>query len=109
MPDGDRFDMVVSNPPYINADVVPTLQPEISRFEPETALDGGLDGLDCIRRIIKQAPDYLAPGGSLLLETGHDQHAAIADLVTRRPDYVKVYLSKDYSGYDRVACLTLAA
>ncbi|MCP3953403.1 MAG: peptide chain release factor N(5)-glutamine methyltransferase [Desulfobacterales bacterium] len=108
-PDGDRMDMVVSNPPYINSDIIATLQPEINRFEPAAALDGGVDGLACIRRIMEQAPDYVVPGGCLLLETGHDQHPVIEDLVTRHPDYARVDFSKDYSGYDRIACLTLAA
>jgi release factor glutamine methyltransferase len=107
-PVSDRLDMVVSNPPYINSDVIETLQPEISRFEPAVALDGGLDGLACLRRIIAHAPDYLAPGGCLLLETGHDQHPALADLIARHTDYDSVDFSKDYSGYDRIACLTLA-
>ncbi len=107
-PVGGRLDMVVSNPPYINSDVIETLQPEISRFEPVAALDGGADGLACIHQIIKQAPDYVVPGGCLLLETGHDQHPAIVELVTRNPAYIRVDFSKDYSGYDRIACLTLA-
>ena len=84
------------------------LQPEISRFEPVSALDGGADGLACVHRIIKQAPDYVVPGGCLLLETGHDQHRAIANLVAGHPGYAHVEFSKDYSGYDRIACLTLA-
>ena len=107
-PVGARLDMVVSNPPYINSAVIPTLQPEINQFEPVAALDGGEDGLSCIAGIIEQARDYVIPGGCLLLETGHDQHAAIAELVTRHPAYARVDFSKDYSGYDRIACLTLA-
>jgi len=103
-----RLDIVVSNPPYINSTVIPTLQPEIHAFEPRTALDGGPDGLDCIRGIIQQAPDYLQPGGCLLLETGHDQHAAIDQLVRQQPEYAGVVFAKDYSGYDRIARLTLA-
>ncbi len=108
-PVGARLDMIVSNPPYINSDVIPTLQPEINRFEPVAALDGGEDGLNCISGIIEQAPDYLTPGGCLLLETGHDQHAAIRELVTGHPAYARVDFAKDYSGYDRIARLTLAA
>jgi len=103
-----RLDVIVSNPPYINSAVIPTLQPEIHKFEPRSALDGGPDGLDCIRGIIQQAPDYLHPGGCLLLETGHDQHAAIQSFVNQLPAYDRVDFGKDYSGYDRIACLTLA-
>jgi release factor glutamine methyltransferase len=103
-----RLDLVVSNPPYIPTDVIATLQPEISRFEPLAALDGGSDGLDSIRGIIRQAPDHLNPGGCLLLETGHDQHAAIKRFVNQQPAYDQVDFGKDYSGYDRIACLRLA-
>lgn len=105
---GGRLDMVVSNPPYIDSAVMPTLQPEITQFEPEGALDGGADGLASIRRIIAQAPDHVVPGGCLILETGHDQHRAIAELAGQHPAYAQVEFSKDYSGYDRIACLTLA-
>jgi len=102
------LDLIVSNPPYIDSAVIPTLQPEIHQFEPLAALDGGPDGLDSIRRIIRQAPAHLHPGGSLLLETGHDQHAALQSLVNQLPAYDRVDFGKDYSGYDRIACLTLA-
>ena len=103
-----RLDLVLSNPPYINADVIPTRQPEIHQFEPLAALDGGPDGLDCIRSIIEQAPAYIHPGGRLLLETGHDQHAAIERFVDPLPAYDRVDFGKDYSGYDRIAALWLA-
>jgi release factor glutamine methyltransferase len=108
-PTGARLDMVVSNPPYIKTATIPTLQPEVSRFEPLAALDGGEDGLACIFGIIERATDYMAPGGSLILETGHDQHLAIEKRVAHHPGYAQVDFSKDYSGYDRIACLTLAA
>ncbi len=104
-----RFDMVVSNPPYIETATIQTLQPEITRFEPLAALDGGADGLGCIRRILDAAPKYMAPGGCLILETGNNQHPAIEKLVTRHPEYARVEFSKDYSGYDRIARLTLGA
>jgi len=103
-----RMDLVLSNPPYISSDDIPTLQPEIHQFEPLAALDGGPDGLDCIRSIIEQAPAYIHPGGRLLLETGHDQHGAIESFVDPLPAYDRVDFGKDYSGYDRIACLTLA-
>jgi len=103
-----HMDLLVSNPPYISSDVIPTLQPEIHQFEPVTALDGGPDGLDCIRSIIAQAPFYLQPGGWLLLETGHDQHAAIERFVDTLTAYDRVDFGKDYSGYDRIVCLRVA-
>jgi release factor glutamine methyltransferase len=107
-PKGASLDMVVSNPPYIKTDIIPALQPEISRFEPLAALDGGKDGLGCIFDIMEQVTGRVVPGGRLVLETGHDQHPAIEKWVAHHPGYAQVDFSKDYSGYDRIACLTLA-
>ena len=73
----DRFDMIVSNPPYIPSEQLAKLQAEVRDFEPTVALDGGDDGLDIIRRIVDGAPNRLKPQGYLLLEVGYDQ----ADLV----------------------------
>jgi release factor glutamine methyltransferase len=71
--DTHLFDMIISNPPYINTRLINKLQPEISMYEPVMALDGGKDGLCWLRHIIRGAHTYLKPGGSLLLEIGHDQ------------------------------------
>ena len=68
-----RVDIIVSNPPYVPKGDIATLQPEVSRFEPRTALDGGEDGLVFIRRIVAGAPLYLAGGGTLLMEIGYGQ------------------------------------
>ena len=106
-PAASRLDMVVSNPPYIKAATVEKLQPEICRYEPPAALDGGDDGLVCIHRIIKEAADYIVPGGCLIIETGHDQHRAVETMVSQYPGYKCVDFFKDYSGYDRIARLTL--
>ncbi len=106
-PSGPGLDMIVSNPPYIESATIRELQPEICRYEPLAALDGGEDGLASIRRIILAVPDYLIPGGYLIIETGHDQHPAIATMVTQHPGYKCVDFFKDYSGYDRIAKLTL--
>lgn len=78
---GRRFDIVVSNPPYIAAG-----DPHLNslRHEPQQALTSGLDGLDAIRRIAHDAPPHLQPGGWLLLEHGHDQALAVAALFTAR-------------------------
>jgi release factor glutamine methyltransferase len=62
-------DLIVSNPPYLPTTLIPTLSPEVSRYDPRPALDGGPDGLDVIRPLVRQAPAWLAPGGALLLET----------------------------------------
>jgi len=75
---GERFDLVVSNPPYVAAGDphLPAL-----RYEPQSALVAGRDGLDCIRDIAKQAPAFLAPGGWLLLEHGMGQDGAVRALL----------------------------
>jgi release factor glutamine methyltransferase len=78
---GRRFDMIVSNPPYIPAAELDTLQQEVRGFEPLGALDGGADGLDFYRRITKQAPDHLTAGGWLLFEVGAGQAPEVLALL----------------------------
>lgn len=75
-----QFDLVLSNPPYIESDVVAGLMPEVSAHEPRRALDGGADGLDAYRQIIAALPDLIAPGGIAVLELGRGQAAAVAGL-----------------------------
>ena len=94
--------MIVSNPPYIASRVIDSLQPEIYRYEPRKALNGGADGLNCFRNIIGCAHHYLKPGGVLLLEIGHDQQNDIRKLVSDCRHYEDFSCLKDYSGYDRV-------
>lgn len=103
--DGTGFDLIVSNPPYIAASEIAGLQTEIGRFEPHAALDGGPDGLDCIRLILDQAGERLAPGGDLLLEIGADQGAALTKLAATQAAYNAIEIHKDYAGLDRVAHL----
>ena len=95
---GERFDVIVSNPPYIPAGDLPGLQAEVQR-EPALALDGGLDGLGFYRHIIKEATMYLDPGGWLLLEIGSDQAAAIVALMGENYREIEVY--RDLNGLDR--------
>ncbi len=78
---GERFDLIVSNPPYI-AEGDPHMA--ALRFEPESALTAGPDGLDDLRQIVAQAPDHLPPGGWLLLEHGYDQAEAVQTLMRQR-------------------------
>jgi release factor glutamine methyltransferase len=99
---GPGFDMIVSNPPYIPTLDIPGLQPEISMYEPRLALDGGLDGLVCLRRIIGTAADHLRGGGILLLEIGHSQKRQIEEIVDANGGYEAVSFLKDYGGYHRV-------
>lgn len=95
-----KFDMIVSNPPYVRADVIPTLQKEIREHEPMNALDGGEDGLCFYRRIAEEAKDYLASGGVLLLEIGDDQGEDVKNIFSERYENVRVL--QDLAGRDRV-------
>ena len=102
-----RFDRIVSNPPYIESDVIGTLDAEVKDFEPRLALDGGPDGLDLYRRIIGEAPAHLTAGGQLLLEIGAAQGPAVSELL-RAAGFTDVRVVKDLSGLDRVAAGRLA-
>jgi len=98
----NQFDIIVSNPPYIRTADIKGLQPEISRYEPVTALDGGNDGLSAVRDIILAAPHYLAKGGYLLLEIGYDQKDDVNKIAGSCNDYEDILFIKDYSAHDRV-------
>jgi release factor glutamine methyltransferase len=100
-----RFDMILSNPPYIPTAEIDRLQAEVSRYEPRGALDGGIDGLASIQAIIDRAPDYLRPGGHLLLEIGHDQKADVEKIVALSTSYAQLDFIRDYGGHDRVVKL----
>ncbi len=78
-----EFDLVVSNPPYIASAALDELEPEVSRFEPRRALDGGADGFDAYRAIVAALPGLLKPGAWFALEVGQDQAGAVADLAGR--------------------------
>lgn len=95
------FDMIVSNPPYIEKEAIPTLQKEIFLHEPMTALDGGVDGLDFYRRIATEAPEYLEDGGVILLEIGDTQGEAVKGLLDGGC-FTNVTIIKDLAGRDRV-------
>ncbi len=94
------FDIIVSNPPYVaSADLV-TLQPELS-FEPRHALDGGLDGLDLVRRLISDSLAFLKPNGLLVMEIGHNQGSRVRDLLADAK-FQEICVLKDYDGHDRI-------
>jgi len=101
------FDMIVSNPPYIPAGDIPRLQPEIARFEPRRALDGGPDGLAAFRHLFGAAHRHLKPGGYLLVEIGFDQGAAVGAMADSAGHYSDVTVHQDYSGLDRVVQLRM--
>jgi release factor glutamine methyltransferase len=96
------FDVIVSNPPYVPSGVIAGLQPEINRYEPISALDGGEDGLSSLRSIVNAAHLHLCREGSLLLEIGYDQKDDVLRIIKQSGNYEKVIFIKDYSGYDRI-------
>lgn len=101
---GERFDLIVSNPPYIDREEMAGLMREV-RFEPELALFGGEDGLDFYRRIAREAPAHLAPGGMLMFEIGWKQREAVETLM--RAHIGEPYALRDYGGNWRVVCAAL--
>ena len=78
LPADARFDLIISNPPYIPAAEIPTLEPEVRDHDPRLALDGGADGLDFYRRLAREAAAFLRPGSRIMLEFGDGQEAAVA-------------------------------
>ena len=99
----ERYDMIVSNPPYIPTKVIEGLQEEVRLQDPYIALDGKEDGLHFYREIIKNSIYYIKKGGFLLFETGYDQGEAVSALM-RDAGYSKVSIQKDLADQDRVVC-----
>ncbi|MDO5127523.1 MAG: peptide chain release factor N(5)-glutamine methyltransferase [Eubacteriales bacterium] len=97
----ERFDMIISNPPYIKTAVIDTLMEEVRDYEPVLALDGHEDGLYFYDRIIKEARDHLYDGGKLLFEIGHDQSEAVRRLFVDA-GYEDIEQKKDYADLDRI-------
>lgn len=96
-----RFDLIVSNPPYIPAAEIPTLQPEVRDFDPRLALDGGADGLAFYRRLATQSPAWLHADGGFFAEFGDGQADALQQLFTEA-DWERVTLHADLTGRPRV-------
>ena len=96
-----KFDLLVSNPPYIERKVIPTLMEEVREYDPYIALDGGEDGLDFYRRIIGGAQDYLKRGGQILMEIGSRQAQAVSELL-REAGFKEIDVCRDFAGLDRV-------
>lgn len=95
-----RYDLVVSNPPYIRSNVIPTLMTDVRDFEPHLALDGGSGGLCFYRAITDKATSFLRDGGMLAFEIGYDQGDEVASLMSENFDNVRII--KDLCGNDRV-------
>ena len=96
-----KFDIIVSNPPYIKREVIETLDKQVKDFEPYNALEGGIDGLDFYRAITMQAKDYLKKDGILAYEVGHDQSEDVSKLMYKY-GYTNIYTRKDLQQIDRV-------
>jgi release factor glutamine methyltransferase len=95
------FDRVVSNPPYISSDVIETLEPEVRKYDPRLALDGGEDGLDAYRILAPEILRVLKPGGRFFVEIGYDQKAAVEALF-REAGAGEVQTFLDLANRDRV-------
>jgi len=96
-----KYDIIVSNPPYIRSDVIPTLMEEVKGHEPVLALDGMEDGLYFYRKIIEESPAYLNGGGMIFFEIGYDQGEDVSNLM-EEAGFKDVFVVKDYAGLDRV-------
>ncbi|MCK6629392.1 MAG: peptide chain release factor N(5)-glutamine methyltransferase [Anaerolineae bacterium] len=98
----EPVDLIVSNPPYVSRSELAAAMPEVSRYEPHLALDGGEDGLDVIRLLLPQAREKLKPGGSLLVEIGSTQGPAVRQLAQFHFPGTAVEVRKDLAGLDRL-------
>ena len=96
-----KFDIIVSNPPYIKREVIETLDKQVKDFEPYNALEGGIDGLDFYRAITTQAKNYLNKDGILAYDVGHDQSEDVGKLM-EKDGYTNIYTRKDLQQIDRV-------
>jgi release factor glutamine methyltransferase len=95
-------DLITANLPYVTTAELETLAPEIQRYEPRAALDGGPDGLAFIRRLLATAGLHLQPGGAILVEIGASQGPAVVELARQHFPQGRVQLSQDYAGLDRL-------
>lgn len=101
----ERYDVILSNPPYIASAVISGLMPEVREHEPMMALDGGADGCVFYRRLAAEAGQYLRNGGSLFLEIGYDQGRAVQGLLQEH-GFSDIKIHQDLSGHDRVVRAT---
>ena len=97
----EKFDIIVSNPPYVSTDEMRTLPADV-KYEPEIALFGGTGGLDITRPLIEGAPDHLEPGGFLVVEIGKDQVEKVKEIISKTTNLKFSHITKDYSGHHRI-------
>lgn len=105
---GERFDVVVSNPPYVPESDRPTLAPEVSEWEPEEALFAPDDGLAILEALVDGAPDHLLPSGLLALEIGEDQGGRVLASIERRSAYTDARIVRDLAGRERIVLAAVA-
>lgn len=96
-----KYDVIVSNPPYISKKEIETLQTEVRDYEPRLALVAAENGLAYYRKIAKKVPEYLTERGMLLLEIGNEQGSAVKQML-QKEGFRDVQVRRDYSGFDRV-------
>ena len=102
----EKYDIIVSNPPYIRSEEIEKLDEEVKR-EPKVALDGGKDGLEFYRKIIDQGYQYLKYGGYICLEIGYDQKEEVLQIIKDKKQYTETYCKKDLYDNDRVVVTRL--
>lgn len=100
----EKFDLIISNPPYVSEEEYKTLAPEV-HADPKIAIASGQDGLDAIRVILNKAPDFLNSGGRIMFEIGHNQAEPIINLTEKDSRYSSISILKDLNKYDRIAIL----
>lgn len=102
--EGEQYDIIVSNPPYIPTDEIKGLDRDVREFEPHLALDGGADGLDCYRVLAKQLKERMLPGGIALMEVGAGQSQDVADIM-KTSGWTVIEIAKDLAQMARVVVL----
>ena len=100
-----KYDLVISNPPYIKRNVLKYLEKDIAKFEPKLALDGGLDGLSAIRKVIKTSSELIKKNGKFILEIGFDQKYSVISLLKKEGFYINS-INKDFANNDRCIICT---
>ncbi len=105
IPAGARFDLIVANPPYISDEEYKSLPPEVLA-DPKISLTSGKEGLDAIRVILNDAPDYLATGGRIMFEIGYSQSTRVTELTANDDRYKSIVILKDLNDIDRVVILS---
>lgn len=104
--DDTKFDLIISNPPYISTDEYKNLDKNVKDYEPKIALLAGDEGMDIYKQIINQAPDHLKPNAKLMMEIGYKQGKAIVDLLNSSGQFTDITIEKDFAKNDRIVTAT---